>query len=875
MEQPLPSGTLTLLFSDIEGSTRLLSQLGVGYGEALSVQRSIMREELDRWAGREIGTEGDSFFVVFTSASDAVEAALAAQRRLASYDWPDDAAVRVRMGLHTGEPTRHEDDYVGMDVHRAARIASAAHGGQIVVSAATAQRIVDRAPGVQLKDLGWHRLKDIPEPEHVLQLVAAGLPLKFPPLRSLGTPTNLPPFPTAIIGRDSDLAAIAEQFTNAGVRLLTLTGPGGSGKTRLAIAAGDLLGSSRAEGVYFVALAGATTVDVMLSTIAENLGLPPEGRAPPTFFEHIRHRDLLLILDNLEQLPDAPRVISELLAQAPHVAVLATSRRPLHLTAECQYPVPPLDIPAQTAEAGQAESWGAVALFARRARMVRPFRITVDNVADVIAICTRLDGMPLAIELAAARTKLLAPHAILSRLDRSLELGGTELERPTRQRTLRHTIAWSFDLLTPDQQNFFRQLGVFGGSCDLEALAAVAEATGDPLDEVADLVDVSLVRILDGRDGEPRIDLLQTVHEFARERLESSGEWESAAHRHAQHYLALVKRLGPRLRSAEYLTARDRMEAELDNFRAALEWSLPVKGDDDRGDAKIGIQLCQELTWYWYASGYLEEGRRWLERATKRVRGEEPEEINVLHGLGIILLQQGESETARQLFVRCLNYWRGRGDDSQTAKELNSLALAYRYTDEHDKARELFDEGIFLAERSGDKSRLALLFSNLGILETDVGAAESAIDLLCRAVALDRELEDSWAEACDRVNLAAAQLRAGQIDQARHQLRDVAHDALAVNDIDLTTSLIELLAMVWAESGDARTSALLFGTSETMREQTSLPRPPPDAAHLNRSLSKVRSMVSENVWSSYVDEGRLLSREDAIAAGIRDHKRNA
>jgi class 3 adenylate cyclase len=239
MEPPLPSGTLTLLFSDIEGSTRLLSQLGVQYGEALSVQRSIMREEVRRCAGREIGTEGDSFFVVFTSASDAVEAALAAQRRLASYGWPDDAAVRVRMGLHLGEPTRVDDDYVGMDVHRAARIASAAHGGQIVVSATTAQLIVDRSPGVQLKDLGWHRLKDIPEPEHILQLVADGLQQEFPPLRSLGTPTNLPPFPTPIIGRDEELAEIAELFTIAGVRLMTLTGPGGSED-----AAGDRSGRS-------------------------------------------------------------------------------------------------------------------------------------------------------------------------------------------------------------------------------------------------------------------------------------------------------------------------------------------------------------------------------------------------------------------------------------------------------------------------------------------------------------------------------------------------------------------------------------------------------------------------------------------------------
>jgi predicted ATPase/class 3 adenylate cyclase len=817
MEQPLPSGTLTLLFSDIEGSTRLLSQLGVQYGEALSVQRSIMREEVKRCGGTEIGTEGDSFFVVFSSVSDAVEAALAAQRRLASYRWPNDAAVRVRMGLHLGEPTRLDDDYVGMDVHRAARIASAAHGGQIVVSAATARRIVGHSPGIQLKDLGWHRLKDIPDPEHILQLVIDGLQQEFPPLRSLGTPTNLPPFPTPIIGRDGELAEIAEQFTTIGARLVTLTGPGGSGKTRLAIAAADLLGSSRADGVYFVPLATATTADVMWSTIAENLGLPGEGRAPPTFFEYIRHRDMLLILDNLEQLPDAPQVVSELLAQAPHLAVLATSRRPLHLTGEYQHPVPPLEIPGQTLEAKQAGLWGAVALFVHRAQMVRPtFRLTDGNVADVIAICTRLDGMPLAIELAAARTKLLAPHAIISRLDHSLELGGNEFERPTRQRTLRQTIAWSFDLLTPDQQDFFQRLGVFGGSCDLEALAAVTETAGDPLDEITELVDGSLVRILDGRDGEPRIDLLQTVREFARERLQSAGEWESTARKHAQHYLALVEGLGPRLRTAEYLTARDRIEAELDNFRAALEWSLPVKGGIDHSDVTIGFRLCQELTWFWYACGYPGEGRRWLERATERVKGEKPEEINVLHGLGIILLQQGESETARQLFTRCLNYWRRQGDDSQTAKELNSLAIAHRNSDEHDKARELFEEGISLAERIDDKSRLATLFSNLGILETDVGASALAIDLFGRAIALDRELEDAWAEACDRVNLAAARLSAGQIDQASDELRDVYRDALAVNDIDLTIGLIELLAMLRAELGDVHTSARLYGSSETM-----------------------------------------------------------
>jgi tetratricopeptide (TPR) repeat protein len=484
----------------------------------------------------------------------------------------------------------------------------------------------------------------------------------------------------------------------------------------------------------------------------------------------------------------------------------------------------------------------------------------------VIATCVRLDGMPLAIELAAARTTLLAPHAILSRLDRSLELGAAELDRPDRQRTLRQTIAWSFDLLTANQQKLFRQLGVFGGSCDLDAVAAVTQTPGDPLDEVAGLVDMSLVRILDDRAGEPRVDLLQTVRAFARECLDSAGEWESVARRHADHYLALVEELAPRLRTAEYLNARDRIESELDNLRGALDWSLQV--DDNQGDRTIGFRLCRELTWFWYACGYPEEGRRWLELATERVSGDEPEEIAVLHGLGVILLQQGESVKSRQLLRRCLDYWRRRGDDSKTAMELNSLAIAYRFTGEEDQARTLFTEGISLAERSGDTSRLAALLSNLGILEIDVGAPAAAIDLFNQAIVLDRELKDSWAEACDRVNRAAARISAGQIDAAQQDLRDVSSDVLAVDDVDLTIGLIELLAMLWGESGDVRRSARLLGTSEAMREQANLPRPPPDSAHLSRSLSPSRSKVSEDIWSGYMNEGRLLSGEQAITEGI-------
>ena len=331
-----------------------------------------------------------------------------------------------------------------------------------------------------------------------------------------------------------------------------------------------------------------------------------------------------------------------------------------------------------------------------------------------------------------------------------------------------------------------------------------------------------------------------------------------------------MEHLVPRLRTTEYLTTRDRIEAELDNVRSALEWSLPTNGSDDVGDVTLGVRLCQAMIWFWYTGGYAEEGRRWLERATERLQGDGPDEIAVLHGLAVILLQQGEAASAQQLLSRCLDYWRARDNDQEIAKELNSLAIAYRNSGVPDQARHLLQEGIARAQRSDDTRRLATLFCNLGLLETDVGSPVAAIDLLGRAITLDRELGDSWAEACDRVNLAAARIRAGQLDQAERELREVSHDALAVDDIDLTIGLIEVLAMLRGESADARRSARLFGTAETMREQAKLPRPAPDAALLNRSLARSRATVSEGTWSSYVGEGRRLSREDAVAEGIWD-----
>jgi predicted ATPase/class 3 adenylate cyclase len=542
----LPTGTVTMLFSDIEGSTALLSRLGDRYGQALSDHRALLRAAFTAWHGREISTEGDSFFVVFESAGEAVGCALAAQRALAGHEWPGGDAVRVRIGLHSGEPDRHEDNYIGMDVHRAARIAGTAHGGQVVLSEATLHLASPLPDGVSVRDLGFHRLKDIRAPERIYQLAGPGLREDFPRLKSLGTQTSLPVPATPLVGRDDDLERLRAALSGPGVRLVTLTGTGGVGKTRLSLAAAAELDTAFPHGVFFVALATVRDADVMWKTLADNLDV--DGDEAAAVLEHLRDRRMLLVLDNLEQLHGAGEVVAALLAAAPHLVLLSTSRGPLHVQGEHEFPVPPLEVPGQ-ADPDAVSASAAVRLFAQQAAMIRPgFAITADNAADVAAICRRLDGLPLAIELSAARVRLLTPRALLARLGHSLGLATAEAGRPLRQQTLRNIVAWSYELLTPGAARVFRRMSVFAGGCDLDALAAVAmtdhddPAASDPLDLVAELRDVSLITVTEDADGEPRLGMLETIREYALERLEQDDDLEGARRRRAEYYAAVAER---------------------------------------------------------------------------------------------------------------------------------------------------------------------------------------------------------------------------------------------------------------------------------------------------------------------------------------------
>jgi predicted ATPase/class 3 adenylate cyclase len=857
-----------MLFSDVEGSTALLSRLGDRYGEALSAQRAIQRAAFTGFGGHEMGTEGDSFFVVFRSAADAVRGCVAAQQGLASHGWPEGITLRVRMGLHSGEPARHEDGYIGLDVHRAARIAAAAHGGQVVASEATRLLAAPRLPsGVSFHDLGFHRLKDIEAPEHIYQLAAAGLAERFPPLRSLGAATSFPAPMTPLIGRDDELMALRATIARPQVRLVTLTGPGGVGKTRLALAAAASLHEAFPHGGYFAPLAPVRDADVMWKTIAGSLDVTGDGSDADVVRSYLRERRALLVLDNLEQLDGAASVVAALLAAAPRLVILATSRRPLHVQGEHEQPVPPLAV-SGGGTAAEVGACSAARLFAQQAQMVRPgFTITDANAADIAAICARLDGLPLAIELAASRVRLLTPHALRGRLGQGLALGAADMGRPQRQQTVRDTIAWSHELLSPALAAVFRRLSVFAGGCDLDALAAVAAGGAcpgaDPLELAAELQDLSLITVTEGADGEPRVGMLETIQDYALERLAEAGELEETRRRHATHYARFAEDAAEQLHGPAQLTALDRLEAEHDNLRAALAWSLDAAAEDGERDS-IGLRLASALTKFWYQHGHIIEGRRWLERAIELTGDDVGAPLaRLAHGLGILLIQLGELDEAVRLFERSLAIWRELDDRDQQARELNTLGITRYHRGELDAARSVLRESITIARTIGSDPRLATALTNLGQVEATTGNYGQATQLLHEALALDQKQGDLQGQAVDQQSLAEISLRTGQILQARALLGDMLGYATGSGDTEFLAYTLELAACIAAGLGDCLRAARLAGAADGLRQKLGIPRPAKDEALLREFLVPAQAATPAGAWDAELAAGRALTQPQA------------
>ena len=873
----LPTGTITMLFCDIEGSTVLLATLGERWADALATERAILRAVFEENGGIEMGTEGDSFFVVFTSAGSAVRAAIEGQRRLQSCSWPNGVDVRVRMGLHTGEPRRHEDGYVGLDVHRAARVASVASGAQIVMSKATHLLAPELDGNALARDLGEHRLKDIGTPEHLYDIVAPGLVSEFPPLRSLGTRASLPRPATKMVGREALLSELEELTAHPETRLLTLTGPGGTGKTRVAVSLAAVLEHRYPMGVFFVDLNTADRAAVMWAGIAEAVGAPADAGTQPheRALQTLVGRRTLLLLDNLEQVVDADVVVSTLLTELPELTVLATSRRPLHLIAEQEVQVPPLSVPPHSDDAAEASdgngSDGAVELFAVRAAMTNPaFRLTDANRADVVELCHRLDGLPLAIELAAARTKLLSPHALLTRLDLRLGEGVVAADRVERQRTIGATIAWSYDLLDSSAQRVFRCLGVFAGTFDLDAAQAVVGVEGaDPLDVVAHLVNISLLQAEEGKDGEPRLRMLETVRSFARGRLDESGECDTVRMRHAHWCVGVAEEVERLLSGASRMAALDRVTEVEEELRAALDWCLHPGSKVGSERPRCGYRILKSLTQYWYQLGYIAEGRGWHARGIAAFEGEESREAAMaLHGMGIMTAQENDTKTAIALFTRALGIARALGDQDIEAREANSLGIVYREAGELRQARALVELSLHLARQLGNLRREATALTNLVLILTDAGDFEAAVGAAQQALAPRLSQDDPWGVAINRVNLTLPILRTSNPAAAFDHLSAIATETLALCDVELSIDVVESFAAVLAEAGDGRGAARMLGAADAARESVGLPRSKPSQRLLDTSLGPARRGLEAAAWADTYAEGTRLTLEAAVAQAL-------
>jgi predicted ATPase/class 3 adenylate cyclase len=701
----LPAGTVTLLFSDIEGSTLLLERLGERYAEVLDEHRTVIRGAVAAHGGHELRTEGDAFFVVFARAGDAVRAAVAAQRELAASPSPDGVALRVRMGLHTGEPRVMGHDYVGMDVHCAARICSAAHGGQVVVSETTERILAGQAiEGVGLDDLGEHRLKDLSRPMRLHQIVADGLTADFPPLRTLEyPPTNLlgqsGPF-TAFLGREAEVEVLARLVLERRNRLITLVGPGGVGKTRLAIEAARRLAGDFADGARFVPLAAVWEPHDLASAIARSLAAPVREGEPAraALVRFLGNRHLLLVLDNFEQLVEGAPLVADLIGACPELTVIMTSREPTRLAAERLYPVRPLEVPEASASgaAVELERYGAVAMFCDRARARDPaFALDELNAPAVCEICRRLDGMPLALELAAARCGLLSAPELAARLDRALTvLVGGARDAPKRQHTLRATIDWSYDLLTSEERSAFAHMAVFAAG----ATVTVAEAvTGASLDTLDSLVAKQLLA-----SDDKRLHMLETVREYALERLSDDPNRDAVQARLATWCLDFVHEATAHLVRADRGPWLAKLDAELPNALAALSSAL------EQHDAELALQLVDELGQYWWHTHRSEDALRWIDAALELGRDAAPRlRAAALLNRGRLTDVRRSDEPNRDDLQASLELYRGCDDTRGIAACLTHLAFAETWVGNYDQAMALSEQAVRYAERTQDEATIA------------------------------------------------------------------------------------------------------------------------------------------------------------------------
>jgi predicted ATPase/class 3 adenylate cyclase len=821
----LPAGTVTFLFTDVEGSTRLLQEHGEAYAELLAEHRRALREAFARHDGVEVDTQGDAFFVAFARASDALAAATEAQRSL------EDGPVKVRIGIHTGEPVLTDEGYVGIDVHRAARIAAVGHGGQVLLSQATR----DLSGDAEVRDLGEHRLKDLLAPERLFQLGDRD----FPPLNSLNR-TKLPVAATPFLGRDEELREVVELVRRDDVRLCTLTGPGGTGKTRLALQAAAEAATDFLDGVWWVPLAPVRDPTLVLSTVATTLDVQEQAGASlaETMTSVLSGKRALLLLDNAEHLlPDVAGAVARL-RDVHGPTLLVTSRERLRLQGEHAWSVPALE-----------ESDG-VTLFTTRARAADP---SFTPSSAVARLCDELDNLPLALELAAAHVTLFSPEQLLERLGQRLDLTGDRDVDP-RQQTLRATIAWSYDLLSPDEQQLFARLAGFAGGCTYEAAEAICKA--DPRTLQA-LIDKSLVRRREAAGG-PRYWMLETIREFAAEVLEASASAEETQLEHARFFASFAEEADSHIRRGpEQELWSERMAADYDNLRVAVPYALDSAPE-------IALRIVGSLAFFVWLRGGFREARGWIDAALARGGGLDPRLVSRVHEGGAAVSERlGDLAAAARHADDAYAASVAAGDEFAMANALRERAKAAVVGGDLKRARETLTQLAELAERIGDPWNGAIALNNLGDLALQVGNWQEVVDLCGRSSALRQEMGDRWGAALARTNVASAEFQLGRVDDAASSLKLALEDSLELGATMVVAACLDVYASVVCALGKPHEAARLFGAGERLRDELVTVREAFEQRVLDGTTSSLRSALGDDAFAAEVERGGQLSMAEA------------
>jgi predicted ATPase/class 3 adenylate cyclase len=926
----LPTGTLTFLYTDVEGSTVRWEQHPGAMKDAVERHDAILQDAVEAAKGIVFRRMGDAFCACFVLAPQALDAVLAAQRALHLERWdPRIAPFKVRMALHTGPGEVRDGDYVGPHLNRIARLLAAGYGGQVLLTSATYPLVFDTLPdGVSVRDLGEHKLKDLQHPEHLYQLVVDGLPSDFRPIKTLGTrPNNLPVQPTDFIGREREVELAQEKLTRPQVRLVTFTGPGGTGKTRLSLQVGEKMLERFQDGVFFVPLSTLNDPALVPGTIAEALGVMKGGSRPivESLKNYLGQKEMLLILDNFEQVLGAAGIVSEMLSGAPRLKTLVTSREVLHIYGEQEFPVPPLQLPdlhnlPPLVALARNES---VHLFIERATSAKPsFELTSDYASAVAEICVRLDGLPLAIELAAARVKLLTPQAILSRLESRLKvLTGGARDLPARQQTLRATIDWSYDLLPPDERTLFCRMAVFMGGCTFEAAEAIttgqplpanSASSSDPLapldidifDGVASLTDKSLLRQAESAHGESRLVMLETIREYALERLEERGETSAMKRAHAHYFLRVAEECAPLIQTPRQKETLQRLEIEHDNMRAALQWSL-----DGGGEKEVGLRIGTALHSFWQMRGHLSEGRRWMEGLLPSAPERTRLRARALHAAGYVAFLMGDRPAGQALLEESAAISRELGDKMGLAYANYLLGVTMAFGGDQE-GRAVNSEAVELFRELGEQGKpglvLGLMASGmLSFVRRDYSIARSTWE---EYRALSREVGDphGMAQSANYLgdvarvegnyplagsfyeeSLSLFQDQGGK-SEAPAVLHNLGYVALAEGDYAKAVALFKESLMLHQEignkqgisecltgfgalagaQGDLARSARLFGASEALRSTIGAYMWPAEQIEWDRHLASARTKLDEVEWDRAWQEGAAMSMDAAVAYAL-------